>query len=110
MSGGVNLNCSKSCWIDTGVGFRSVGRGCDASVPRCGVSLCRRKMNHQSLLFRAGARQAQLALQAASMKFHHALFAACVLKREVVSTLITCKGLCCMDALSGPTAVGLARA
>jgi hypothetical protein len=28
----------------------------------------------------------------------------------VVSTLITCKGLCCMDALAGPTAVGLARA
>jgi len=79
-------------------------------VPRSGVSLCSGKMNHQSLLFRTGARQAQLALQAASMKLHHVLFAACVLKREVVSTLITCKGLCCMEALSGPTAVGLTRA
>ncbi|EHN63466.1 hypothetical protein CTATCC11996_22767 [Comamonas testosteroni ATCC 11996] len=33
-------------------------------------------MNHQSLLLRTGARQAQLELQAASMKFHHVLFAA----------------------------------
>lgn len=88
MPGGMKLNCSKGCWIDTGVGFRCVGIGCDVSVPRSVTSLYRRKMNHQSLLFRTGARQAQLALQAVSMKFHHALFVACALKREYLNSVL----------------------